>query len=148
MDCVSAFKIARHFLVFVGWVWALCSLGAFLAAKPFLEGIKRGRGYHDTNAEVSFAVVFCICLALCLAVGILFGWHIFLVLSGQTSVDFLVLNGRRGRIDADYPNPFDHGTLKKNLSHVIFSENGGWWELIVPPRPNWKPKGLPFPNAW
>jgi len=139
----------RHFLVFLGWIWVLTSLGLFLSAEPFFTGLK-SRGGLDVHelSSVSFVIVFCLCLALSLAIGVLFSWHLFLSMTAQTSVDFLILHGRRSRIDEDYPNPFDSGSIWSNLSGVLFSQGGGWWELLFPPHPARDPAGKPFPGAW
>jgi hypothetical protein len=138
----------RHFVVFIGWVWALTSVGAILTAEAFLEGLKRPRRQAPEYSEIASTIVFCVCLALGVAVGVLFGWHLYLVLSNQTSVDFLVLAGRRTRVDPDYPNVFDRGSVKSNLYQVLFSEGGGWWELFLPPPPFWRPLGEPYPDAF
>jgi hypothetical protein len=84
---------------------------------------------------------------LSVAVGALFSWHAFLVLTNMTSVDHLILGDIRAKQDAQFCNPFCLGSLAANARASLLSAQGGWFELVVPPMPWWDAKGPPFPGA-
>ena len=138
----------KHFFFLLFWVWVLTTFGALVSASLFFEILKSHGKEAPTSETIPMLLFFPLCQVLSFGVGVLFSWHCYLSLTGQTSVDHLILRGRRIRIDEDYPNPFDSGSISMNLKNAVFSEGGGFWEVFIPLYPNRLPYGKPFPGAW
>lgn len=137
----------RHFFMFLFWVWLMTSFGALMSIEPMLDVLQEWEERRPGERS-ALLVEFILCFVLSLTVGSLFGWHVYLAMTAQTSVDFLVLKGRRRKIDPDMPNPFDSGSAYVNLRNVVLSKDGSWLELLIPPWPRSMPNGKPFPGAW
>lgn len=137
----------RHFVWLLVWVWALTLLGVVVTADLVAERIKFGHSAGEWELQILVLIEFACCLGLNLATGLLLSWHLYLVTSGQTSIDHLVLEGRRTKELTEFWNPFDLGSVYANLQGALLSEGGGWWEAIIPPSPQTFPFGKPFPTA-
>lgn len=74
---------------------------------------------------------FVLCLALCFAVGLLFMFHTYLILSAQTTIEFyqnrvaIMVARRQGKT---FENPYDLG-YRRNWQAVFGSSR--WWFLPV-----------------
>jgi palmitoyltransferase len=97
--------------------------------------------HREEKLEISLA--FMLCLAVGAALLLLGGFHVFLVLTGQTTIEFHGNwnNWRRAREQGTpYKNPYDQG-WKRNW-HQVFGTHCWLWAMLPSRRP---PEFLPFP---
>ena len=102
--------------------------------------------FSDERMPLSLA--FMICLAVGIAVGCLGGFHVYLVLTGQTTIEFHGnwMNRSRAKKEGQkYRNPYDMG-YKRNFQQIYGEYNGKlamFLAIILPS--NRPPEFLPLP---
>mmetsp|Transcript_1586 Transcript_1586/g.6943 ORF Transcript_1586/g.6943 Transcript_1586/m.6943 type:complete len:335 (+) Transcript_1586:273-1277(+) len=124
-NCIGYYNY-RYFFLFLMYLWISCVYLMTSTFKPY-EEIYRREGQEALTVRLvptkRNAVVFCFVIALSVtfAISILWGWHIYLLLSGQSTIEFYLNRRRRayarsrGRI---WRNPFDLG-IQKNWEQVF-----------------------------
>ena len=101
-----------------------------------------------TSERVPLSLGFMLCLAVGIAVAFLGGFHIYLVLSGQTTIEFhgnFIRKAKAKKVGQKYRNPYDMG-WKRNLQQVYGDYDGRWSMLmavLIPSRR--EPDFLPLP---
>lgn len=136
-NCVGYFNY-RYFFLFLLWLELTCVYGFFLTVPAFLSTV-RARGPHRAT-RVAFALdpqslvplVFVLSCSVGLAVGILFFWHIYLVSTGQSTIEFYGNQSKRFRATKRgevWRNPFNIG-LRKNWKQ-IFGDRP-WYLAVLP----------------
>jgi hypothetical protein len=147
----------RFFVTFLLYVFAACTYGLFLTGSPFIdyarEDQRAGRPFELGDIEPGFtqrsAVMYTFVLALTIgfAVGLLLFWHIYLVLTAQTTIEFYgnQTKSYRARLRGlRYRNPYDLGSARRNWEQVF-----GKMNLLLsvlpsarkPPLPPWPKPG-------
>jgi palmitoyltransferase len=114
----------RYFWLFLFWVWIGCLYCISMTVVPFISlsnrrpvlGITVPRKSRST---VSF--IFIITSSVCLAVSILFFWHVYLLLTAQTTIEFHGNRTRARRAKA-------HGELFVNPYSLGFYRN--WCQVF------------------
>eukprot|EP00941_MAST-03F_sp_MAST-3F-sp1_P004014 g4014.t1 len=109
----------RYFVLFLFYMNVGCIFAAACAAEAFFNPRMVFAGGRAARTNVSF--MFILCLSVGVATFVLFAWHVFLVLSGQTTIEFYgnMTRYRRSRHRGEYfTNPYDNG-WKKNFQHVF-----------------------------
>ena len=117
------------------------------------------------NERTSVALGFMICLCLCCAVGCLLGFHLYLTLSAQTTIEFHG-NWAKRRKKKGWKNPYSAGNWKRNWEMIYGTryhhvENSadtaverqdhqhsyrGCWGMLMAMMPSKRePEFLPFP---
>jgi len=84
------------------------------------------------DAEARLTLCFIICIAVGFAVSALFAWHVYLVSSNQTSIEYLgnrVSASRMQHRGLVFRNPYDLG-WKRNWEAVFGS--GPWYTWLLP----------------
>ena len=132
----------RYFILFLFYNCCCCLYGVVMTISPFLNLSVYSRSYplvaakEQENPEVfAIVTVFTICLAGVIAVGFLLCWHLFLIATNQTTVEFYVNlhetrdASRRGEV---YKNPFNHG-LMKNIERVFGDSTRSLFLRIIIP---------------
>jgi palmitoyltransferase len=79
----------------------------------------RGLGY---TAEAALSYTFVLALSMGVAVGLLFFWHVYLLLTGQTTIEFYgnQTKAYRARLSGlAYRNPYDAGSALANWQRVF-----------------------------
>jgi uncharacterized membrane protein YgcG len=64
----------------------------------------------------------------------LLGWHVFLISTGQTTIEFYINRARRERARMRgvlYANPYDLGSCKRNWGQV-FGQGLPWYRAVLP----------------
>eukprot|EP01111_Echinosteliopsis_oligospora_P012193 TRINITY_DN4152_c0_g1_i4.p1 TRINITY_DN4152_c0_g1~~TRINITY_DN4152_c0_g1_i4.p1 ORF type:complete len:273 (+),score=18.07 TRINITY_DN4152_c0_g1_i4:283-1101(+) len=79
-NCVG-FANHKYFVLFLLYLWIGTLFMATISFLPFLKS-------NDYAVPGGVLFVFVMCVSVCFAVGILLGWHIYLVVSGQTTIEF------------------------------------------------------------
>lgn len=130
-----------YYLVFVNPSGVLLSLapaldsGAAAAASVLLP---QRRDPSPFAPEARLTLVFAICAAVGIAVAGLLGWHIYLIGSNQTSIEYLtnsVAASRSKHRGAIYRNPYDLG-WRRNWESVFGAGPAYLWllpRLRLPP---------------
>jgi palmitoyltransferase len=90
-------------------------------------------GPGSDDMDFLLFTVFAVTLAAAVSVGLLFSFHIWLVITNQTTVEYFT-NTQDARFAEEegrpWKNPFDKGTWRKN-SHRIFGTNI-WRNILLP----------------
>jgi palmitoyltransferase len=132
----------RYFLMFLFYMLLGCSFSALCASEAFFDRRISFAGGRKARSNVTF--MFVLSASVCIAVGILFFWHCYLVLSAQTTIEFYgnITRGRRARSRGEmYSNPYDCG-WRKNLAHVL-GDMPLWLAVLPSDR---TPPGKPWPE--
>jgi palmitoyltransferase len=140
-NCVGHYNYA-YFVKMLVFFWAGClfvvavSFRLFLdtlpsrerstaaEADPFLQGL-------TAPQRTRIGLAFAICLSIGIAVGVLLAWHLYLILSAQTSIEFSANKSERnkwkhrGRV---FRNPYDLGPAA-NWALVFGTASPVWWLL-------------------
>lgn len=102
--------------------------------------------FSDERMPLSLA--FMVCLAVGIAVGCLGGFHLYLVFTGQTTIEFhgnWVNKSRAKKEGQKYRNPYDMG-YKRNFQQIYGECNGKWGMLLAIVLPSTRPPAfLPLP---
>ena len=78
--------------------------------------------------------IFVLAISVGAALSGLLGWHLFLISTGQTTVEFYINRARREKARARgvlYANPYDLGSWARNWAQV-FGEDLPWWRAALP----------------
>ncbi|KAF0688574.1 Aste57867_19819 [Aphanomyces stellatus] len=118
-NCIGYFNY-RFFWRFLLFTWLACAMVAAGAAAP-----SRAAPPDDWSSKcfVSFPFVLCLCIGL-----VVFGlwlWHVYLVLTGQTSIDAIV----RYRMKLK-PKNVTWPCMQSNVSRLL---GHPWWRAILVP---------------
>lgn len=139
-NCIG-FRNYRYFFLFLFYITLGCAYACLMMAvvsENFLASEK------DQTLR-TFAVV--LSGAACLAVFGLFSWHVFLVLTGQGTIDFYdnFHNWKEARRQKkQWRNPYDLGPVR-NFKEVFDVDGPFWWILwILPTLREKKGNGLRF----
>mmetsp|Transcript_16416 Transcript_16416/g.33841 ORF Transcript_16416/g.33841 Transcript_16416/m.33841 type:complete len:489 (+) Transcript_16416:102-1568(+) len=156
----------RYFVNFLVFVFVAMMYGAAITYRPFVnstgplyrEQLKmfRSKGvwtrihsYTPISSErMPLSLGFMLCLAVGIAVGCLGGFHMWLVFTGQTTIEFhgnWVMRSRAKKAGQKYRNPYDMG-YKRNWQQVYGEYSGKWsmfLALIIPSTR--EPEFLPLP---
>mmetsp|Transcript_22315 Transcript_22315/g.29191 ORF Transcript_22315/g.29191 Transcript_22315/m.29191 type:complete len:338 (-) Transcript_22315:288-1301(-) len=130
----------RYFFLFLFWLEITSVYGFFLLLPAFIETTHNHKVHHkkapelafDLDPDASIPLLFILSISIGIAVGILFFWHIFLISSGQSTIEFYMNQAqrykakRRGQI---WRNPYDIG-LTKNWKQIFGSRP--WYLAILP----------------
>ena len=142
----------RYFFLFLLWVFTACVYGLLITSMPFIAKVRedhlRGNGRvkvaRGFNAESAVAYTFVLALSMSIAVGLLFFWHVYLIFTGQTTIEFYGNQTRayKARLRGlRYRNPYDAGSPRRNWEHVFGKEHPFIAVIIpstrLPPFPPW-----------
>ena len=153
----------RYFVNFLVYVFIGMTYGAIICYRPFMNSTStfyrqqvaqyRKTGvwshlhpYTPINSErMPLSLSFMLCLAVGLAVSCLGGFHIYLVLTGQTTIEFhanFVNKSKAKRSGQKYRNPYDMG-WKRNWQQVYGYRSSIVLSFLIPSTR--EPDYLPVP---
>ncbi|KAG0589484.1 hypothetical protein KC19_1G023500 [Ceratodon purpureus] len=143
-NCIGYYNY-RFFFIFLLYMWIGCLYAAIMSSFPMF-------GLDDEdNDDDGMGVIFSFILSVAVLVSLSFllGWHIYLVLTAQTTIDFYGNRQRRREARAKgetWTNVYDLGPLR-NLRNVMDIGGRYWWLWIVlPTRAAPKGDGTHFPG--
>ena len=128
-QCVG-YRNYRTFVLFMLWLWLGCLYVMASMGPTFLKLVKH-RPRSEDHGPIVFSCV--LALSVSIAVGILLFWHVYLMATGQTTIEWY--NNRVRAADARkrgavYLNPWDLGVVT-NIAMVLGSRedpyNWLWW---------------------
>jgi len=125
-NCVG-FNNHKYFVLFLLYLCLGCFYVALMSFFPFYAFTDYRTSYPGSKTAILF--VFVMAISVMLAVGMLLGWHIYLVLSAQTTIEFYYNRNkaRHARVRGEvYANEYDLG-FDKNWK--VFFGNGRLWFL-------------------
>lgn len=136
----------RYFVSFLIWLWIGCFFVAFEAGSQVFHHKTQGstrKTAIQRNEEHSIMFLFVLCLSVGVAVSILMFWHIYLVLTAQTTIEFYGNFTRKSkwRGEGSWKNPYDEGSYKKNWQRVFGHGRWIFYGLLPSSRP---PDGYPW----
>lgn len=142
-NCIGFYNY-RFFFVFLFYLWIGCGYTMYMASIPL-------QGNYDDGENTPVLFTFVVALAVFISLTGLFSFHVYLVISAQTTIDFYGYRQQRrqARIEAkqkgevafvpEYVNSYDLGKLQ-NL-RTLFDRGGSlWWLLMFLPN-HCPPKG-------
>jgi len=125
-NCVGFYN-HKYFVLFLLYLWLGCGYTAVMSFFPF----RTSSGFEGSRGAVLFTFV--ISLSVMLALSMLLGWHIYLVLTGQTTIEFYYNKNRdrQARLKGEvYINEYDLGSLKN--FQIFFGAGRFWFSWLMP----------------
>eukprot|EP01094_Clydonella_sp_ATCC50884_P000261 TRINITY_DN10209_c0_g1_i1.p1 TRINITY_DN10209_c0_g1~~TRINITY_DN10209_c0_g1_i1.p1 ORF type:complete len:337 (-),score=58.67 TRINITY_DN10209_c0_g1_i1:496-1506(-) len=127
----------KFFVLFLFYVSTGCLYLSAMCLSPFLNA--RSRFQRTASGSVlvippgTISFMFILGLSIGISVGLMLLWHIYLVASAQTTIEFYnnrVTASHLRETGVTFRNPHDHG-LHKNFDNV-FGPNSLWWRWLLP----------------
>eukprot|EP01125_Pyxidicula_operculata_P021084 TRINITY_DN7991_c0_g1_i1.p1 TRINITY_DN7991_c0_g1~~TRINITY_DN7991_c0_g1_i1.p1 ORF type:complete len:298 (+),score=22.33 TRINITY_DN7991_c0_g1_i1:33-926(+) len=78
----------HYFILFVFWLWFGCTYASVLGFIPFRQASDTSMPFHGTIPRGGVIFGFVLAFAVTIALSIMLGWQLYLVLSGQTTIEF------------------------------------------------------------
>jgi palmitoyltransferase len=131
-NCVGHFN-HRYFVLFLLYLFLVCAYGAIMSYTPFMESHRFAVPWIGLSARGTIVLIFVLSVAVGMAVGLMLAWHIYLVLTGQTTIEFYFNRYRmqtakeRGET---YHNEFDLG-YRRNWE-FFFGKGRFWFSWMLP----------------
>ncbi|CAM6086955.1 unnamed protein product [Calypogeia fissa] len=156
-NCIGFYNY-RYFFLFLVYMWAGCVYTTLMASIPLFRSSVFIWGMYKDSEEFSYlepgsfnAILFAFVLALAVLVSMSFllGWHIYLVLTAQTTIDFYANRQRRRegrRIGQVWENEFDMGALQNFRNTFDLNDRSWWLVFLFPSRRALKGDGMHFPT--
>ncbi|MCO5552819.1 hypothetical protein L7F22_006336 [Adiantum nelumboides] len=132
-NCIGFFNY-RFFFLFLFYLWIGCAYTTYMASIP-LQAI------DDDEDTTQILFTFVLAIAVFFALSGLFWFHVYLVLSAQTTIDFYAYRRHRqqARFEArqrgekfttpQNTNAYDLGRIQ-NL-RTLFDRGGAYWWLVM-----------------
>jgi palmitoyltransferase len=165
----------RYFVNFLIYIFIGMLYGSYMLVQPFLNlqsHMYKEQVYLERHAlpgtvvariapyvsrrdeKMLITLSFMLCIALLCSILCLGGFHIYLTLTAQTTIEFHAnwVNRRRARSNGDKPwrNPYDLG-WRQNWQQVYgrMQHGGYWWMALLPSRrpPDFLPVPIPGVNT-
>eukprot|EP01095_Lingulamoeba_sp_RSL-Kostka_P005548 TRINITY_DN168_c0_g2_i1.p1 TRINITY_DN168_c0_g2~~TRINITY_DN168_c0_g2_i1.p1 ORF type:complete len:315 (+),score=48.72 TRINITY_DN168_c0_g2_i1:43-987(+) len=125
----------KYFVLFLFWLSVSCLYICIMTISPFqlVSTTKKYPVDGISGSTIGFAMI--LCASVSFAVGGMLLWHLYLIYSQQTSIEFYL--NRSDSIDAkklniEWHNPYDLG-IHKNFD-AVFGKNSLWWRWTLPSR--------------
>ncbi|CDS12513.1 hypothetical protein LRAMOSA04707 [Lichtheimia ramosa] len=142
-NCVGHFN-HRYFVLFMTYLVFSAAYFVYFGWRPFIismDVVNSDWPYYFPRPLMAFCIILAICMGL--AIGGLCGWHYFLILTGQTTVEYYNNDydkrqcKRQGEV---FINMYDFG-VKQNFCYFFnISERFPWYTVLypipIPPRGN------------
>jgi len=132
-NCVGFYN-HKYFVLFLLYLCTGCFYVALMSFFPFYALTDYRTSYTGSKTAILF--VFVMAISVMLAVGMLLGWHIYLVLTAQTTIEFYYNRNkaRHARVRGEeYNNEYDLG-FDKNWQ-VFFGSARLWFLPSQKPSP-------------
>jgi len=138
-NCVGFFNY-RYFFLFLTWLSIGCWYGVMICLVPFfkchsvrrMDSIAmRANPICASKAHITFAFV--ITLSVGIAVSLMLAFHVYLVLSAQTTIEFYYNKFTNKRVTyhgESFVNPYDLGRTKN--WHAVFGVGAYYWSWMMP----------------
>jgi len=141
----------KYFVLFMGYVLVGCVFWTALAIPVFVDLGKQGSLYRSAMPVALLTFTAVMLVSLMLALGLMFAWQCYLVLTNQTTIEwhdnryFRALARARGM--PPYRNPFDLGSRRNLRDFLAVSDSGSLLLSLLPHTPAVRCSGLDFERA-
>ncbi|KAJ3437850.1 palmitoyltransferase zdhhc16 [Anaeramoeba flamelloides] len=120
----------KFFILFLIYLSIGCLYAIYLTFPSFLQEL----GFSSSTKPVEGKLVFVCILCISTLVGVLFltGWHFFLLLTNQTTIEFYLFQALKAEAIANgrtFQNPFDLG-YRKNFEQFFDLQNKTWISFL------------------
>eukprot|EP00249_Psilotum_nudum_P020919 c27901_g1_i3 orf=620-1624(-) len=146
-NCIGFYNY-RFFFVFLFYMWIGCGYTMYMASIPLKES--------DDKQHTGVLFTFVVALAVFCSLTGLFSFHVYLVITAQTTIDFYASCRRRREarrearlkgeapIFPQYVNEYDLGKLQ-NLQNLFDRGDSWWWlHMFLPSRSLPRGDGIHF----
>ncbi|KAM9979213.1 hypothetical protein ACTFIZ_000524 [Dictyostelium cf. discoideum] len=131
-NCVGA-NNHRYFMLFLVYLWISC---VYVCILSYPHVFNSESGYIPFSMLMSFVIT----LTIAFALGGLLGWQIYLILSNQTTIEFLHNRTQSKKAKARgeiYKNPYDFGVLQNfkqffKVNNNNNNNNFNWFTFALP----------------
>lgn len=123
-----------YFVLFLIYMFLGCTYFTVVTSEYVFVLTQLDRYHHLTqalDAESAILICFTVTISASLSVGILLVWHIYLIATNQTTIEFYINMENRSEAKRKgfvYKNPFNEG-MRKNFRRV-FGDTAWYWYLV------------------
>ncbi|KAK5581755.1 hypothetical protein RB653_003333 [Dictyostelium firmibasis] len=118
----------RYFVLFLVYLWISC---IYVCILSYPHVFNSGSSYIPFSMLMSFVIT----LTIAFALGGLLGWQIYLILSNQTTIEFLHNRTQTKKAKARgeiYKNPYNIGILQNFKQFFKVSSTFNWFTFALP----------------
>lgn len=119
----------NHFVLFLSYLLLGCIYASSMSFLPFLKSTNYFIPWNSPLPRSFLLFSFTLALVISLALTILMSWQFYLLLTGQTSIEYYVNQANKEyarRIGRIYKNSFDFG-IKRNFQTFFRVKPGEFW---------------------
>jgi len=129
-NCVGHYNY-RYFFNFMFWLWSGCMYSTWMSQPSKFDDLPR-----NGSSKTGIVFMFVLSLAIFIALSCLWGWHVYLVVTGQTTIEFYNNKREKSKIckkGERWINKFNLGA-KYNWQEVFDERGRYWWISWALPR--------------
>jgi len=144
-NCVG-FHNHRYFYLFLLYLWLSTLYMSIISWPAFIASSANSSPYSSAMSKMGTLFAFVISVSVWCAISFMLGWHTYLILSGQTTIEFYYnqTQGQAARAKGElYRNPYDLG-MSKNWQ-AFFGPQQIMLQWILPSSRSPPGDGLSFP---
>jgi len=127
-NCVGFYN-HKYFVLFLLYLWIGCIYVALMSFIPFRESMFNLKSpWIGISSRGIFMLSFVLTLTVSFAVGFLLCWHLYLIVSGQTTIEFYFnrYRIRQSRLKGEvWSNEYDLGWIQN--FKIFFHPGRFWW---------------------
>jgi palmitoyltransferase len=125
----------RYFILFMTYVIVGAAYFVFAGWRVFMTSLDFTVPWRSEFSRAIFAFSIVLATAMGLALTGMCGWHYYLILSGQTTVE--LFNNHHDKSlakqrDEIFFNPYDFGYIENLKNFFNIGQQYRWWTLFVP----------------
>jgi palmitoyltransferase len=125
----------RFFIMFLFYLWLGTGYSSTMSFQPLLIASNFDESWEGKASRSSIIFTFVLTISIFVAMTILCGWQVYLMFTGQTSIEFYI-NASHSRALArrglQYKNPYDLGP-RRNFQHFFGMDSTRWWFMWLLP---------------
>jgi hypothetical protein len=139
-NCVG-FHNHHYFVLFLLYLFAGCVYAASMSFLLFTIALNTSLPWPYSTSRSSVVFSFILASAVAASLGFLGGWQYYMILTGQTSIEFYIHRDNAATaasIGRNYRNPNDKG-VRRNFQEFFGVDSSLWWFA-------WLVPGMSNPN--
>ena len=135
------YVFAQYFFLFLFYMFVGCIYASLISLRPFMMTFGGGRNALRGGERSTVVFTFVLAVSVGIAISILFAWHVYLVLSAQTTIEFYFNRSKANRMwklhGETWLNQYDLG--RRRNFEAVFGKQKYWFSWLLP---SWrKPDG-------